>query len=308
MPAQESLIAVADLLESQDYSLTVILAGSSDIRRLQLTSSAAGSIKEALASGAPKLKESLPVSYSPGYKLDSHQVAALEIPTHQAISATIASLDSVDALPIYEDDDEFISKLSFYALDLSSSSQRMILFKRTNSKLELSRRFPHAAIFSGGQFDKVTQKTFLLDTDFDCASFNEDLLIRRVASFESIFGYFEELKANANQTVDEVLKLIKIKNHDDFRKACTGQVQMLAKLANIAKKDYLPDLTMDKVKQTAAYFHVPLTFEKNANNEEELVFDPSLAGRWLVLKILDDDYLSSPMTTLKYEANSKLEV
>jgi len=308
MPAQEAITSVADLLESQDYSLTVVLAGANDIRRLQLSTAVAGSIKEALAGNAESLKESLPVPYSPGYKPDTHQLASLEIPTNQSVSSTLISLQSIDSLPLYQGDDDFISSLSFYALDISNGTDRLILFKRTNAKLELSRRFPHAAIFSGGQFDKVTQKTLLLDADFDCIAKDEDLLIRRVPAFESIFGYFDELKANANATLDLVLGHIKIKNYDEFRKACTGQIQMLAKLANIASKPYLATLTMDSVKKTASDFGVQLSFETNSSGEEELVFDPSPSGRWLVLKILDDDYLRSPMTTLKYETNSKLQV
>jgi hypothetical protein len=39
---------------------------------------------------------------------------------------------------------------------------------------------------------------------------------------------------------------------------------------------------------------------------EKLVFDPEPSRRWILLKLLDDDYLTSVMTELKYEVNSKI--
>jgi hypothetical protein len=49
--------------------------------------------------------------------------------------------------------------------------------------------------------------------------------------------------------------------------------------------------------------------DRRANRPGErpgkLLFEGSLARRWLILKLLDDDYLGSTMTHEKYEVNSK---
>jgi SH3-like domain-containing protein len=42
------------------------------------------------------------------------------------------------------------------------------------------------------------------------------------------------------------------------------------------------------------------------NGQEMLVFDPDPSRRWILLKLLDDDYLNSVMTHLRYEVNSKI--
>jgi hypothetical protein len=39
---------------------------------------------------------------------------------------------------------------------------------------------------------------------------------------------------------------------------------------------------------------------------DHLKFDPAPSRRWILLKLLDDDYLNSNMTDNKYEANYKL--
>jgi hypothetical protein len=41
------------------------------------------------------------------------------------------------------------------------------------------------------------------------------------------------------------------------------------------------------------------------NNNKQFVFDSSPRKRWILLKVLDDDYLRSEMTARIYESNSK---
>jgi hypothetical protein len=41
------------------------------------------------------------------------------------------------------------------------------------------------------------------------------------------------------------------------------------------------------------------------NRHEKLLFEANPNKRWLILKLLDDDYLGSIMTNEKYEVNSK---
>ena len=41
------------------------------------------------------------------------------------------------------------------------------------------------------------------------------------------------------------------------------------------------------------------------NGEERLLFEGNPDKRWLILKLLDDDFLGSIMTNQKYEVNSK---
>jgi len=49
-----------------------------------------------------------------------------------------------------------------------------------------------------------------------------------------------------------------------------------------------------------------LPVEVVQNGQERLVFDPDPSRRWILLKLLDDDYLNSVMTHLRYEVNSKI--
>ena len=130
------------------------------------------------------------------------------------------------------------------------------------------------------------------------------LYIRNVSAFQSIFKYFEQLRAKADETVDAVSELIAISNLDDFRAACTSQMQMMSKLAQIARQPYLSRVTMADIRRTIDAFELQVEIVRD-KGEDKLLFEQSPQKRWLILKLLDDDFLGSVMTNEKYEVNSK---
>ena len=130
------------------------------------------------------------------------------------------------------------------------------------------------------------------------------MFIRNVPAFERIFGYFEEVRAKADETVTAILTQIPISNAEEFRAACTQQVQMMAKLAQIARKPYLAAVSMDDIRRTIEEFELEVEIVRE-NGQERIVFEANPSTRWLILKLLDDDFLGSIMTQQKYAVNSK---
>jgi hypothetical protein len=120
-----------------------------------------------------------------------------------------------------------------------------------------------------------------------------------------MFRYFEQLQARAQQTVDAVLLRVPILNADEFRAACTTQIRFMTKLAVIASKPYLAQIGMVDIRRAIGEHGLPVEIVQN-NGQETLVFDPDPSRRWILLKLLDDDYLNSVMTHLRYEVNSKI--
>lgn len=153
--------------------------------------------------------------------------------------------------------------------------------------------------------DRVEEKVFLFDEEIDCFAWEGYMFIRQVNSFHRMFRYFEELRAKADETLDAVLARIPVANGAEFRSTVTGQLQMLGKLQSIARKPYLAHVTMDHVERTIREFDLDIQTQ-GAGADRALVFAPEPAKRWLILKLLDDDYLGSVMTNLKYEVNSKI--
>ena len=78
----------------------------------------------------------------------------------------------------------------------------------------------------------------------------------------------------------------------------------VVELAQIARKPYLGRVTMQDIRRTIDEFHIDVQIVQE-NGHDKLLFEGSPTKRWLILKLLDDDYLGSTMTHEKYEVNSK---
>lgn len=245
-------------------------------------------------------------AYDPGFKPESHEISYIELAQHAAIADQIRAFSRIHQAEIFSEDDDIVNNLRFYGIVLSPSARRHAVFFRTyNPSKELTRRRGFAALFRSGQYDKLDRKVFLFDWHIDCFAWDGYLFIHNVPGFHRIFKYFEELRARADETVTAILGHIPLSNEDAFRQACTGQIQMMSKLAQIARKPYLNTVTMEDIRRTITAFPSLDVRIVQENGQDKLLFEGTPNKRWLILKLLDDDFLGSIMTNQKYEVNSK---
>jgi Domain of unknown function (DUF4868) len=178
--------------------------------------------------------------YDPGRIPDWNELTYIDLAEYPQIAELIRQISQVTQAELFQERDEIVDHLRFYAIVVSPSARRHAVFFRTYSpKKELTRRAGFAAWLSRGHYNKIDTKIFLFDRQIDCFSSGGYLFIHNVTSFQRIFKYFEELRAKADETVTTILAQIPISNADAFRAAGTGQMQMMSKLAQIARKPYL---------------------------------------------------------------------
>ncbi len=309
MAALESLQDLDQALTG-DPTVTVLVAAEPEesivLQRLNLRDDLAAEFLTAAKESVPPANEEVRLrAYEAGYKLDADEITYIDLSQNAAIAELIRQVSQVQQAELFHEDDAVIDSLRFYAIVVSPTARRRAVFFRTYSpKKELTRRAGFAALLSRGSYDKVDSKIFLFDQQTDCFAWDGFLFIHNVGAFQRIFGYFDELRASANATIDAVLAQIPVSNAEAFRTTCTGQLQMLSKLAQIARKPYLNRVTMQDMRRTIDDFRLDVQIVQE-NGQEKLLFEGSLAKRWLILKLLDDDYLGSTMTHEKYEVNSK---
>jgi len=248
------------------------------------------------------------VPYDAVYQPAFGELLCLRLDDAPRVEELIRDAVDVSACADFHPEDSLIRQLRFYVTVISDEERDAAFFRAFTSSKELTRRKGFVAVFEEGVFEKVTHKTFLFDDDADCFSWNGYLFIRHKSAFERIFRYLDELRRAADETLDNVLQYVPVSNEAEFREACKGQIQMLAKLASVSRKPYLTDLTIDIIEETIGAFELNVVVQ-DQNGAKRLVFDPSTQeSRWAILKLLDDDYLQSVMTEEKYEATSKIRV
>jgi hypothetical protein len=242
-------------------------------------------------------------SYDPSAGLESHEVEYLELSNDIAVKHQIDSLKSLASLNLFAVDAKFVQGLKFYVIIAEPKNGEPVYFYRSYTpKKELQRSSLFGAVLNKGHFDKVTEPLFLFDHFIDCISAGGYMFIFSKDKFQKIFQFFERLLASAQVTLDEIKVQVPMSNFEDFEKSCQGHVQKLAKLNSISQKPYFKSLSMRQMKKVIKEFNLRIRITK-VDGKEALVFDPS--DKWGILHLLDDYYLGSPMTGLKYGANSK---
>jgi hypothetical protein len=102
-----------------------------------------------------------------------------------------------------------------------------------------------------------------------------------------------------NQAIAIVRAHIPISNTDVFRARCTGQLQMLAKITQIARKPYLQRVTMQDIRRFIDEFHIDVQIVQE--NGQEAPARGESHETLAQSEALDDDYRGSTMTHEQYE-------
>jgi hypothetical protein len=245
--------------------------------------------------------------YDAGSKPDNHEVEVLNLEEHEHIKKQVESLASLAQIPVFKVDDAFVAGLRFYAIILQCKhGEPLYLFRNYTPKEELSRSSWFGALFDEGTFNRIDEPVFLFDHGIDCMCRDGVMYVFNKHNFEKIFRFFELVLKMAEQTLKTIKTHVIIANFDEFQQACEGHLQMQAKLKNIAGKPYLKDVTIADIKHVLREFPSLGVKIMKKNGKEMLLFDPK--DKWAVLRLLDDDYLGSVLTGVKYEVTGKRPV
>jgi hypothetical protein len=167
-----------------------------------------------------------------------------------------------------------------------------------------------AAIFRGGGFDKLDDEVILFNQSVDAIAFHGYVFFMAKGVFERAFGFVEDLKRHAAQTFDRLIGILRIDGMEEFRRSATSDINMMAKMASIWRKveantDYVEAVSMENLlKFIDMNDHVEVeTVGEGA--ARSLVFKSSPKTRYKILKLLDDDFLTSGLTDMDYLVDSK---
>jgi hypothetical protein len=294
-------------MEQAQSASVVVVAGDTGAplakaQHLQLAGKAPAAFLEA-ARNAAKYKADRFVPFVFGYTPEAHESLIISLQDYPEIADPIAALAKVGTLPLFQADRQFIDQFKAFATIVGHDGERAVFLRRAGPKQELGRTKSIALLFDNGTFNTVEDKLFLFDQDVDLIAWKGVAYVLRSAVLQALFPAFTVVKEKVDQALKDVAPLVG--NFEQFTDAVNTQPQMRSKLMGIAQRPYLAKLRIEDLKAQIARKMLAVQVTKSPDGREVLVFDPSPAGRWLILKLLDDDYLDSTMTREQYEVNSK---
>lgn len=275
-----------------------------EVQRLDMTQQLAERFRDiVLVNATNNVGESRAVPYSTGYKLDRQELFYIDLDQDQSTAETMNFIESVTEPAMFTKEEDFTERLAFYSIVFEDTDGTRAAFHRKHApKNQLSRGF--VARFVDNQYEELESQSYLFDDKIDFFTWGDYLFIRGAYHFRLIFKHFAQLQREVATNVDRVISSVPIHNQDEFFEACRNQPQMVSKVARVANQPYLDEVTMDAIKETIDEFDLDIE-TRMANGTEKLVFEKDIDKRWIILKMLDDDYLGSVLTDRKYETNSK---
>lgn len=239
-------------------------------------------------------------------KPDSYEIEHLDLSAYDTIQAQLEPLAALADLEVFNEDQKFIASLRFYVIELQPPNGDSIHFFRSYTpKKMLGRSRMFAMWFNEGIYDRVSAPVFLFDHYVDSICRSGIMYIFKKDNFQESFRFFELVRRVARETLVTIKTHIPINNFETFARDCENHLPKLVKLRNIASKPYLGKLSMENIKYVIERNKLPVQIVLT-DGKEMLAYDP--ANKWILLKLLDDDYLWSLMTEQSYEVTGKREL
>ena len=261
-------------------------------------------LEAARASGNVGIESARP--FQAGYKPDPREAFVIELDAYPQLELLVRTAMAVEDLPTFHGDAEFVANYHAFATVLSSGGQRAAFFRRSSPRKELQRSGLVALVLTDRGFNDVRDRIFLFDQEVDFIAWHNRLLVLAVSALNALVPEFEVVVGRIQTGLRQLAPLIS--NADDFNAAVMAQPQMRSKLMQISGRPYVGRLTMDDLRAQIDRRGLDIEIERGPDGVERLVFQPARETRWLILKLLDDDFLDSRMTDERYEVNSKLSV
>lgn len=230
----------------------------------------------------------------------------LSLAQYSHILEQLTPLQALTGIDAFQEDEQFVSGLRFYVIVAQPREGDPVYFFRSHSPKSVLTRSRRFAIWNDrGSYNRVSTPIILIDEKIDCMSRSGLMYILNKPSFQTIFRFFEEVQKTAKATLSTVRHHIPIHNFEAFERDCERHLWKLRKLGNMASKPYLHRISMDHIKHTITRHRLSVRVEV-VEGKEMIVYDPK--DKWVLLRLLDDDYLWSTLTEQGYEVNGKKEL
>lgn len=244
--------------------------------------------------------------FQPGYRPEPGEALVIELNEFPDLQAIIRASMAVEDLATFRGEAAFVEHFRAFATILSAAGERAAFFRRSSPKKELQRSGIVALVLTDRGFNDVEDRIFLFDQEVDFIAWHDRLIVRTVSALNALVPDFEVVLERITIGLRQVAPFIS--NADAFSEAVMGQPQMRSKLMQITARPYIERITIDDLRRQIERRRLAIQIDRGPDGVDRLVFEASRESRWLILKLLDDDFLDSRMTEEQYEVNSKLSV
>jgi len=311
---------IAQLADAEiDYvSAAVLLTPTSAgirLRRVDLAGDAQTRMKELAEEFRDDLAQRVPIDYGWERRPEPHEAVVVERGEVDEAGPIIGGLDTLEnyeLLDLAKDGNKAQLFLTDVRFKKDGAPLRAV-FIRTGVRSEVvTAKKKTALVFRNGVYDVVDSNQLVLNDRWDAVIIGDYVVGANLIKFENAFGFTKHIFAAAATAVTTHFMKLRIDGFSELVEGCKSHSGMARKAASIGRKmdnepAYAAAMAMDPLLAFVDAHAAEVKIEtRNDPSGRMLVHDhKDRAGQWAILKLLDDDYLTSELTKAFYEAPSK---
>jgi hypothetical protein len=242
-------------------------------------------------------------TYNPAVNPDRKviwQQASADVPFYNLILGQLSQANQ----NYYDDDTLAYEKIWAIWIKFSVGKNNFYLLKKITPSKVLTTGGILAWVFRGESFRRLNKDVLTIDGHFDVFACNDTLIFEKKTNFERALMYDEIIQQVADETLNEIEQINIVENFDDLKTMLADDYHSIRKLNKLRQKQYFREKTFSDYHRIIRDYDVPVNVDEA--NQKFSVADKAQAK--LLIKVLNDDYLKSELTNIKYAANSKEDI
>ena len=210
-----------------------------------------------------------------------------------------------NAEDVYYDDDELpYERIWAVWIKLKIKKAVFYILKKITPSKVLTTGGVMALVFRSQTFRSLKKDVLTMDGSFDVFVCNDTLVFENKQNFERALLYEEIKQEVANETLEEIRGINIIENFDAFKDMLANDKHSINKLNKLKSKRYFREKTFKDYCKIIRDYGVAIGIDETG---EQFAITGKAQAKLLV-KVLNDDYLKSELTAIKYSAHSKEDI
>ena len=228
----------------------------------------------------------------------------LEVPEGLKRLETIIGNDNLSNFSL--SDNQF-SNIESLIIVLADTKNEISLFKKL-STVEVIGRGGFMLWKSNQRFERFKDQLLRISSSFQALKVGGEIIIIDLDAIEKEFGFHEVIIKEATKSLSVIEEKELIDNIDTL-KELVSDVRFARKLTKVARNSPVIRLGIPNESIIAFAKNHPLTKKKMKYNDSQTKFDlDTKVSRNLLIKILNDDLLTSELTKLYYDSLAKDDI
>ena len=225
----------------------------------------------------------------------------LEIPQELQMLENVIGNDN---LQIFNFNNTKLSNINSLIVVLADDNNEISLYKKL-SPVEVIGRGGHIFKKSNQRLEKFDDQLLRITPKFQVIRVNGELIIIDLNAVEKSFGFHDVITREATVSLKAINEMQLISNIESLQQL-VNNVSFARKLTKVARNSPVIKLNIPNANIIAFAKSHPLTKSKMRFNEDETQFTlDTRVSKDLIVKILNDDLLTSELTKLYYDSLAK---